>query len=125
MRRAGALARWATHFMKRWHRGSTFLHASAQDWRCIRGDTDPVPTFVNPSVNKSLPADVGLSGFDALGSKYSGGDCSIAEDVDVHRFGRDLLLLGVGFLYACQKGCFGLLAAVIVNQHNLIVEDSV
>jgi hypothetical protein len=77
--------------------------SSAQDWRCISSDAYPVPALVNPGINKALPPYVGLPSFNSFCSKYSGRDRDISKHTHANRFRCDLLLLGVGFLYACQN----------------------
>jgi hypothetical protein len=89
-------------------------HRSVEDGGCVRGNAQPSAAFINPGINKALPPHVGLSSFDSLGSKYSGRDGGISEHTHVHRLGRDLLLLGLCWLHAGEKLCFGLNRAVIV-----------
>ena len=83
-------------------------HRSVEHGGCVRGNAQPFATFINPGINKALPPHVGLSRFDSLGSKYSGGDGSISEHMHVDRVGRDLLLLGLRWVHAGEKFRFGL-----------------
>src|SRR4030088_3302701 len=96
-----------------------------QDWRCISGDARPLSAFVNPCINKTLPPHIRLPSCDSLCPKYSGRDRSVAEQMYAHRFWGDLLLLGVVRLDARQELRFRLSTTVVVNQHNLIVEECV
>src|SRR5882762_5729303 len=97
---------------------------SVQDWGGICSDAQPFATsIINPGINKALPPHVGLSSFDSLCSEHPGCDGSSSEHTHTHGLGRDLLLLGLRWLHGGEKFCFGLNRAVIVNQHNLIVED--
>lgn len=70
-----------------------------QDGCRVRGDTDPIPIFVDPGIHKPFTADVKFAGLYAFGSKYSSRDRSIFEDMHAHGFGCDLLILGVGLSY--------------------------
>src|SRR4029077_19853651 len=97
----------------KWNQDST---RSVEDGGGIRGNAQPFATLINPGIDKAFPPHVGLSSFDSLGAKYSGRDGSIFEHAHLHRFGRDLLLLGLRWVHAGEKFCFGLNGAVIVNQ---------
>ncbi|HXM23456.1 MAG TPA: hypothetical protein VN948_19525 [Terriglobales bacterium] len=104
---------------------SRAIPSQREDGCRVCGDACPLAARVNPGINKALAPNVGLASFDSLGTKYSGRDGGISEHVYAHGFRRDLLLLGFGRFYPCQKLRFSLHGAVIVNQHNPIVEECV
>src|SRR6185312_12448854 len=100
-------------------------HFSVQNGSGIAGNAHPFAVFVQPGIHEALAPHVTLTAFDSLGAKYPGRDSSIAKHMYAHGFRRDLLLLRVvsGRLYACQKLGLALDGAVIVDQHDLVVED--
>src|SRR5436190_19925284 len=98
---------------------------SVQNWGGVSGDAYPLPGVEQPGVNEALAPHVTFASLDSFGSKNSGRDGSVSEYTHAHRFGRDLLLLRISCFHACQKLCFGLHSAVIVNQHNVIVQEHV
>src|SRR2546427_10862784 len=99
--------------------------ASVKNGSGVGGDAYPLAADVNPGINKALAPDVGLAAFDAFGAKYSSGDGSVTVNAYADRLRRDLLLLGLGRFHPCQELRFGLNRAVIVDQHNPIVEECV
>jgi len=75
---------------------------------------------------QSAPPDVTLPALDSLGAKYSGGDRRIAKHVDTHGFWRYLLFLRIVVrdLRLPELG-LALGGAVVVDEHDLVVEDCI
>ena len=96
-----------------------------QDSGCTSGGALPLSLFIDPGINKALASKVGLASFDSFGSEYSGRCRCISVHMHGYRFRRHLLFLGVGLVYASQKLSLGLHTAVIIDQHNMIVEKRV
>src|SRR5207248_3227165 len=99
--------------------------ASVQNWGGVSGDAYPLPGVEQPGVNEALAPHVTFASLDSFGSKNSGRDGSVSEYMHAHRFGRNLLLLRISRFYSGQELCLGLYRTIIIDQHNLIVQECV
>src|SRR2546425_3955724 len=99
--------------------------ASVQNWGGVSGDAYPLPGVEQPGVNEALAPHVTFASLDSFGSKNSGRDGSVSEYTHAHRFGRNLLLLRISRFYSGQELCLGLYRTIIIDQHNLIVQECV
>jgi hypothetical protein len=77
--------------------------------------------LVHPGIEEALAPGVGFSAFSALNLHDSGGDRNRSVDVHLHGLGGDLLLLGVVALTLARNSF--LLAAIVVDEDNRVVED--
>ena len=98
---------------------------SVQNWGGVSGDAYPLPGVEQPGVNEALAPHVTFASLDSFGSKNSGRDGSVSEYMHAHRFGRNLLLLRISRFYSGQELCLGLYRTIIIDQHNLIVQECV
>ncbi len=97
--------------------------------RRVRPHTHPTTALIDPCIHKAFAPCVRLAVLHALHPHHARSDRSRAKHMHLQRLRRHLLLLPGRLrrrsVQACQKFLLRLHRAIIVNQHNRIIEDRV